>query len=136
MGLEKINLDLKEDGSLGSVISAETAIGYLLRGGVVLGGGLIAVGWFLRVLTPINSGMFELLRRGQELPTEMVSPIRWSGYPNAWITLGLMVLIGLPMIRVALAGLVFFLQKDYLYTLFCVLVLGNLLFGFLSRLIL
>jgi uncharacterized membrane protein len=134
------------------ILSAEVAIGRLLRGGVLFSGGLILVGGLLRLRVFLNSGLdlsvhsgtpdlFTLLRRGQEIPNEMLwSPhgthffgLLGSGQPNAWIVLGVLVLVGLPMIRVALAGFVFFLQKDYLFVLFCIVVLMNLMIGFLSH---
>lgn len=135
------------------LISAETAIGYLLRGGVILGGGLICVGWGIKIATgvgtpPIQGGqapdIFTLLAQGQELPVNRATPIHWfqvldwikTGHPNGWLVLGLVVLIVLPMLRVALAGCIFLLQKDYLFMFFCLLVLLNLFFGILSHSIL
>ena len=135
------------------IMSAEYAIGHLLRGGVFLSGSLIFIGLFLKsrvVSTPVlesaspSTDVFRLLRTGVEIPTEMVRipqgaqifDLIGSGTPNAWITLGIIVLIGLPVIRVALAGFVFLLQKDFIFVFFCALVLMNLAFGLMSRSIL
>jgi hypothetical protein len=128
------------------IISAETSIGYLLRGGVFFAGILIGIGSLLSFFRApqfqgASSDIFALLGQGRELPNGVVAPFQWSvireglilGSSNAWITLGLIVLIGLPTLRVALAGVVFLIQKDYLFVVFCALVLFNLAFGFLSR---
>lgn len=131
---------MDHDSSTEQLISAETSIGYLLRAGVILGGGLILAGCLFSALRP-NSDIFLILKTGQEIPSGLVNRFEWSnliegvisGSSHAWTTLGLIVLIGLPTARVALVALVFLIQRDYLFVLFSILVLFNLVFGFLSH---
>ncbi len=92
-------------------------------------------------LTGNSTSILQLLQQGGELPpglTLQAHGVQFfeglkAGHPEVWMTLGLLILIGLPIARVALAGIVFLIQRDYLFVLFCSLVLVNLVFGLLSR---
>jgi uncharacterized membrane protein len=96
---------------------AEIAIAWVLRGGVALAGALIALGLFARLLS------------GEAPP--ILSPL--SGLhglgPDSLMTLGLLVLIALPVVRVAMTVILFVVERDYIYLAITGFVLFVLLFG-------
>jgi len=103
----------------------ELLISYALRLGVYTAALVIAIGMVLTVATgssgyPANSfptSLTEVFRGLQELR------------PAAVISLGLLLLIATPVIRVGLSVVLFIKEQDYLYTAITLLVLGILLFS-------
>src|SRR4051812_34490295 len=93
------------------LLRAETVIAYLLRGGVSLAGSIITTGLLLRFLRPeatekdnlhlvLSSGTSETLVGPRSLES-FLSLVKQLD-PNAIISLGIIVLILLPVFRVAM----------------------------------
>lgn len=115
---------------------AEYAISIILRWGVFLCAIIIAFGWLMSFLQGHGLDSVHQAMTGQE--SLVVSVPRsvtefWKGLAafdsQAYIALGLMLLILLPVSRVAAAAVIFFHEKDYPFVLmslivFCVLVLS------------
>jgi uncharacterized membrane protein len=111
----------------------EAVIGYVLRLGVLLSS-----------LVVLTGGIVYLFRHGHESPryqnftgepgtlTEFSLMWRsaWQGRGRSIIQLGLLILIATPIIRIAISVIGFLLEKDYLYLLLTLLVLGIILFNF------
>jgi uncharacterized membrane protein len=116
-------------------IQAEIWISYLLRAGVLVSGTIIGLGWLLLVLSGKPS-LLQALLTGKDLGFVPV-PLTWMGLfsqvitldENGLISLGIRILISLPILRVILTTFVFLLQKDYLYVLLCGMVLFTLSIG-------
>lgn len=91
----------------------EDIIGYFLRTGVLLAGGLLLVGW-VGILRTQGSQLHLLTHYESE---DLASLIEWAMLTdNKGMTLsflGLFVLISLPVLRVGLTGILFLKQKDY-----------------------
>jgi uncharacterized membrane protein len=109
------------------LLQMEVAIAYVLRGGVALSGFFIALGLALKLFEKGNSQtLISQLLSGQALNTaQTLAP--WQ--PDYVITIGLILLIALPVVRVAMTVFLFLKEKDYTYlaiTLFvlCVLLVG------------
>lgn len=125
------------------LIRIELLIAYVLRYGVLLCLFVIGVGLAARLFLPgagaANEAVIQALTHGQAPDYHpLVEPAAlWQGVaglqPDAVIALGLVLLIALPVIRVALTTAVFLREKDWAFfgiTLFvlCVLLSG-ILFG-------
>lgn len=126
-------------------LKTEFLIAQLLRYGVLLCGAIVLMGIILAWMTPHSLDQFakETLPRlasGNEItnaaipmtPSEVLSQAR-DLHPNAVITLGLILLITLPILRVGATVVLFLIEKDYLYFsitlfVFCVL-LSSILLG-------
>jgi len=107
-------------------------IGSLLRWGVLLSMTVVAFG-----------GIIYLYRHGHEISdystfklqpdfTREVWPLLQGVFAfkgRAIIQLGIILLIATPIMRVVFSAVGFFLEKDYLYVLITVLVLGIILFS-------
>lgn len=52
-----------------------------------------------------------------------------AGFAPQLITAGLVVLLSTPVMRVLVAGVVFLRERDWLFTLFCLIVLSSLVAG-------
>ena len=110
----------------------ESIIGTLLRAGVILSAALVTVG-----------GIVYLIRHGTERPQygafrgapadfRSVSGIlsaAASFHGRGIIQLGLLVLIATPVVRVAFSVVAFALERDRLYVLVTLVVLGVLIFS-------
>jgi uncharacterized membrane protein len=105
----------------------EIAIAYVLRGGVALSGFFIALGLALRMFETSNSqSLVSQLLSGQTL-TASQAPVAWQ--PDYMITIGLILLIALPIVRVAMTVFLFLKEKDYTYLAITLFVLTVLLIG-------
>lgn len=110
----------------------EIIIGTLLRTGVILAAAVVLVG-----------GVLYLLRHGHEIPEYKVfrgEPERlkdlsaifhgaMTGQPRGIIQLGLLLLIATPIARVLFSAIAFALERDYMYVLITLIVLGILLYS-------
>jgi uncharacterized membrane protein len=104
----------------------EIAIAWVLRGGVALSGLFIAVGLLLRMFEPGNSQqLVAQLLAGQPLSTSTL--VTWQ--PDSVITIGLILLIALPIVRVAMTVFLFLKEKDYTYLAITLFVLTVLMIG-------
>lgn len=106
-------------------LDSELLISRVLRIGVYTAATIIACGLILTVVT--GSSGYE----GSSFPTSIQAV--WSGLkelkPAAIISLGLLLLIATPVIRVGLSVFLFIQEQDYLYTGITLLVLVILLFS-------
>ena len=116
-------------------------LSYVLRGGVFLAGAIIAFGFFVHTLhvgqvTDQSAQILSELKSGQ-LIYSFQPPRRSSDFitglshlsANVIMALGLMMLIALPMLRVAITSILFLLQRDYLYFGISFWVLFTLIIG-------
>ena len=113
----------------------EIIIGSLLRAGVLLAASVVLIG-----------GVFYLARHGHET----VNYTTFHGEPEALksipavvdgivslsaraiIQFGLLLLIATPIARVAFSAIAFALEKDYMYVVITLIVLGVLLYSLLG----
>lgn len=115
----------------------EQVIGNLLRVGVILSAGIVAVG-----------GAVYLISHGMEPPNYRVfrgEPVEFRVLPDivesaltlerrrSLIQLGLLVLIATPILRVAFSGYVFARQGDRTYVFITFLVLAILLYSLFQK---
>ena len=113
----------REIPSLKKFFPIELWIAYLLRGGVLFSGALIALGFSLSFFKKgTESNLLEVLRSGAM--AEKGPALNTVGgllthvllvEPQAIICVGLCVLIALPVFRVVLAMGTFLLERDYLF---------------------
>jgi uncharacterized membrane protein len=110
------------------VFSLNNAIGWILQGGVVSSSAVICVGVILLLAHPAN-----LSKRLLVFPHTLGEV--WSGlltlHAQAFIALGLLLLISTPVIRVAASILAFALEQDRRYMAITTIVLAILLTSFL-----
>ena len=113
----------------------ERAIGGLLRIGVIVAASISAAGgfWYLfrHARDVARFGAF----RGEPASLRSVEGVIQgvlSLHSEALIQLGLLVLIAVPVVRVAVSIVAFALEKDWLYCVVTVLVLAILLFSLLG----
>jgi uncharacterized membrane protein len=112
-------------------------IAYLLRFGVLFSGAIVAVGTALVWIRPEAMGRFSaalpILVTGGAVDVDVprsadqVISGLLLGTPQSVISLGLLVLIGLPVLRVALTVVLFVLERDRLYTVITLFVLAVLI---------
>lgn len=106
---------------------AVNIIGWTLQGGVLLSAAVILLGVILLPFRPGGFSAQRLLTFPQNLGAV------WSGLltlqPQAVITLGLLLLIATPVMRVAVSTAVFLIEKDRKFVLITLLVLAILLFS-------
>jgi uncharacterized membrane protein len=115
----------------------EQVIGNLLRAGVILSAGIVAIG-----------GVIYLIRHGMEHPSYQIfqgEPVEFRILPNivesaltlerrrSLIQLGLLILIATPILRVAFSGYVFARQGDRIYAIITLIVLSLLLYSLLQK---
>lgn len=115
---------------------AEYAISLILRWGVLLCAFVIACGWIMSFVQGHGLDSIHQAMTGSESMTQAVPRSLaefWQGIAafdsQAYIALGLMLLILLPVTRVAASAVIFFHEKDYLFVamslfVFSVLVLS------------
>ncbi|MGZ3599298.1 MAG: DUF1634 domain-containing protein [Ktedonobacterales bacterium] len=110
------------------VRQAELIISGVLRGGVLLSAGLIAVG----VITFYVNGAWRSPTAGSTYPHTLASV--WQGVlhgePLAIISLGLLVLLATPVLRVIVSIVAFLLEGDWLYAAITTVVLLILVVSF------
>ncbi|HLJ36238.1 MAG TPA: TSUP family transporter [Ktedonobacteraceae bacterium] len=106
---------------------AVNIIGWTLQGGVVISAAVILLGVILLPFRPGGFSAQRLLTFPQNLGAV------WTGLPTlqpqAVITLGLLLLIATPVMRVAVSIAVFLLEKDRKFVMITLLVLAILLFS-------
>ncbi len=119
-------------------VKVEQLLGNLLRAGVLLAAGVVLVGGIVYL---VHHGMearprLEHFRENYE-PPDMRSPagivrgslsVRGSGL----IQLGLLLLIATPVARVVFSVYAFARERDYIYVVLTLLVLGVLLYSLFS----
>lgn len=115
----------------------EILMGTLLRFGVIFSGIVVIAG-----------GLIYLVRHGHEAPSyrSFAGPnARWDNLPSIikgvceghgkeLIQLGVVMLIATPIARILFSVFAFLLEKDYLYTMITLIVLGVILVSMLSGL--
>jgi uncharacterized membrane protein len=112
----------------------ELVISYLLRGGVIVSVALIVFGvvvMFVRHPEYLTSKteLDRLVSAGAAFPhtlTDVATSLR-EFHGRGIVTLGLLVLIATPVLRVAASVVLFVIQKDWTYTLITAVVLTLLL---------
>jgi len=118
----------------------DLALSGLLRLGVLLCAAVIAAGWVGNLVRPPahQAATIPALVRGELLPESSVvhtladvSAGLARGSPRAVIVAGLMLLIALPILRVALTAVTFGLERDWLYVVLALFVLALLISGLL-----
>ena len=112
-----------------SVFSMNKAIGWILQGGVLLSALVICLGFGLWLLGVGHAAHEQLLVFPHTLDEV------WSGllllHPQAVITLGLLLLLATPVVRVFASIFAFALEHDRRYVAITTLVLAILLVSFL-----
>jgi len=114
------------------LLSAETYISYLLRAGVVLSAILLGIGLIKETVFEskilgvsfLHRETFESFFKISEF-LEGLSKLE----SRSVLYLGLITLIFLPFARVLLMGVLFLIQKDYIFVMLSLLVVGILLGG-------
>lgn len=124
---------------------AEHWISWVLRWGLWLSAAVLALGlmtsWFKPNSRGFSSQEIQALMSNeaaqapgvpQNLPQWLEGLLAWDA--GTLIALGVVLLIALPVVRVALAAGIFLLERDKVYVVLSLLVLAVLLFGmFLGR---
>lgn len=88
-------------------------------------------------VVPIELILARLLRIGSVIAAILLTIgigamlLTGAAYAPRFITAGLVVLLATPIMRVLVAGMVFFRERDWLFTLFCLVVLCSLAAGVL-----
>jgi uncharacterized membrane protein len=122
---------------------AEVFISLLLKWGVIVCVCLIGLGWVLsftspRVVLPNPGGLSCLKTSTCVAPLSVYSSpgeftrALMEPSPHTWMTLGLMILILLPVLRVGLTVILFVVQKDVTYiflssVVFAILIISTFL---------
>lgn len=103
---------------------AELAISHVLRGGVVLSAAIILLGviWFYLQMAITGHATLTYPHSFPDLVRELA-----QGDPLALVVLGLLILLLTPILRVAISIIIFALERDWLYTVFTLIVLMILL---------
>jgi uncharacterized membrane protein len=114
----------------------EQILGNLLRAGVLLSALVVLAGGIVFLLRHggaiPNWSTFQLKRTdGLRSPTEICHSAGQLG-GRGLIQLGLLLLIGTPIARVIFSVFAFFRERDYIYVVFTLIVLGLLLFSLFS----
>ncbi len=123
-------------------IRVELFIAHLLRWGVVISFSIVAIGIALVLITG-QTGYQSI--RLDNLDSLIAYHSGHPDYPNsindviagiaaikpyALITLGLLILIAIPVMRVAVSVIAFFMERDWVYVAVTSFVLAALLFSF------
>jgi uncharacterized membrane protein len=113
----------------------EVIMGNLLRAGVLLSALVVAAGGIIFLLK--HGGQTQHYRFFESEPKQLrnVKDI-WSaaikGRGQALIQLGLIILIATPVARIIFSIIGYFLEKDYLYMVITLVVLGVIFFSLIS----
>jgi len=113
----------------------EEFVGNLLRTGVVSSAVVVFAGAVVYLMRHGTAAPDYRLFRGEPPDLRSLSGIIHSasaGYGRAMIQLGLVLLIATPVARVAFSIWGFFEERDHMYTIFTVVVLGILLYSLLG----
>jgi uncharacterized membrane protein len=107
---------------------AELIISHVLRGGVVVSAAIILLGMVLFYLQMAITGHATLA-----FPHTFTGIMQRLalGEPLAVVSLGLLILLLTPILRVAISIVIFALERDWLYTVITILVLAILLISLL-----
>ncbi len=108
-------------------ISANTIIGWILQGGVILSAVVIALGLLLLPTRPGGLSVVRLLNFPETFA--QVGQGLLILRPQAIISLGLLFLIATPVVRVAVSIVTFAFERDRLYATITFFVLAILLFS-------
>jgi uncharacterized membrane protein len=120
-------------------VKVHLLLSLLMRVGVLVCAAVLAAGWIGNLARPpADSTTIAVLRSGGILPegtvtnslAEVVSGLA-RGSPRAVIVTGLMLLIALPIVRVAMTAVSFAQERDVLYVALSLVVLALLLSGLL-----
>lgn len=122
-----------------SPVKVHLLLSLLMRGGVVLCAAVLAAGWVGTLARPgADQAAIAALTRGENLPADSVahslSEVASGLARGSWravIVAGLMLLIALPIVRVAVTGVGFAQERDLLHVLLALAVLILLLSGLL-----
>jgi len=104
-------------------------IGWILQGGVLLSTAVIVLGLLLAVLSPGGFSLQRAFLFPQTLSQVGAGLLAWQ--PQAVITVGLLLLIATPVVRVAASMVAFALERDRKYMIITLIVLAILLLGLL-----
>lgn len=112
----------------GRLGQTELIISHVLRGGVVVSAAIILAGvvWFYLQLIITGHAVVTYPHTIPGIARRLT-----HGEPLALVTLGLLILLLTPIVRVAISILVFALERDWLYTAITLLVLIILLVSLL-----
>lgn len=110
----------------------ETIIGLLLRVGVLIAAAVVAIGAIIFLArhggAPAGYHTFAGEPESLRSPAHIVDGALHLG-GRAVIQLGLLLLIATPVARVAFSAFAFLAERDYLYVVITLIVLGTLLFS-------
>ena len=106
---------------------ATNSIGWILQGGVIVSSALIHLGLVLLPIRPGGLSITRLLNFPQTLNTVWTDLVPL--HPQALITIGLLLLIATPVLRVAVSIFAFAVERDRKYVIITVVVLTILLFS-------
>lgn len=113
----------------------EQIVGNLLRGGVILAAGVVAIGGVLYLIhygtASPNYHVFREERSSLRQLTGIVEDAA-SLRRRGLIQLGLVLLIATPIARVAFSAFAFAKQHDYTYVVITLIVLGVLIYSLLG----
>ena len=112
----------------------ETIVGHVLRIGVVTAGSVTFAGGVVYLLRHGCEAPNYLMFRGEPADLCSVAGILAEAFQlrgRGLIQLGLLLLIATPVLRVAIAGLAFALQRDHLYVAVSLIVLASLVYSML-----
>jgi uncharacterized membrane protein len=108
-------------------LNVEVLMSQVLKIGVWISAAIIGFGWVLGIVKGRPTQALEAA--SQDPATHHLLAGLTDFQPDAWINLGLMVLIGIPVFRVGLAIVLFALEKDRIYVFISSLVFAILLFS-------
>lgn len=113
----------------------EQIVGNLLRGGVILAAGVVAIGGVLYLIHyGANSPNYQVFH-GEPMDLRGLSGILTDAvslHRRGLIQLGLLLLIATPIARVVFSVFAFAQQRDYTYVIVTLIVLGVLIYSLLG----
>ena len=110
----------------------ETIIGNLLRSGVLLAAAVVSVGGLIYLAQNYNHPVsYRVFSPSLPQARSLIGIVQSAAHLNGegLIQLGLLLLIATPVARVALAMVGFALERDRLYTVVSLIVLGILVYS-------
>jgi len=113
----------------------ENIIGMLLRVGVLLSASVVVLGGIIFLVRHGHSAADYRTFHGDSSPVRTVAGIfrgTLQGSGRAVIQLGLLLLIATPIARVVFSAFAFWRQRDYMYVVFTLAVLGILTYSLLG----
>ncbi len=108
-------------------LNVEVLMSQVLKIGVWISAVILGFGWILGVVKGRPAQTLDVA--SQDLATHHLLAGLTELQPDAWINLGLMVLIAIPIFRVGLAIVLFAIEKDRIYVFISSLVFAILLFS-------